>query len=148
MLLKVGLFLDGIKSPGDEEKTLKEYLRQEFGIYWIDDLDFQPIRSDKDKTETLKAETIGVCNVHKVEVTRKDGEEKAVLNIDGKNVQKFDVIRKHNYVEDIFEPYITLFELWFWRTTNTEDTIDEKFHLYLPRYATQKQWHVAWYGLL
>lgn len=108
MLLEVGLFLDRIKSPGDEEKTLKEYLKQEFGIYWIDDLNFQPIRSDKDKTETLKAETIGVCIVRNVEVTRKDGEEKAVLNIDGKNVKKFDVIRKYNYVEDIFEPYNTL----------------------------------------
>jgi hypothetical protein len=71
-------------------------------------LNFQPIRSDKDKTETLKAETIGVCIVRNVEVTRKDGEEKAVLNIDGKNVKKFDVIRKYNYVEDIFEPYNTL----------------------------------------
>jgi hypothetical protein len=40
MLLKVSLFLDRIKSPGDEEKTLKEYLKQEFGIYWIDDLNF------------------------------------------------------------------------------------------------------------
>jgi hypothetical protein len=37
------------------------------------------MRSDEDKTKTLKAETIGVCNVRKVEVTRKDGEEKGCL---------------------------------------------------------------------
>jgi hypothetical protein len=47
----------------------------------------------------------------KLRLQEKMEKKKAVLNIDGKNVQKFDVIRKHNYVEDIFEPYITLFEL-------------------------------------